>query len=143
VIAASTSAASFGAYNSAWDGTAEVRDIAATYGESTVTLDGDAYTTEEPTQTLAVVLAPTAPYGSEDAGAVRRFVENGGTLLSPITLDQQKALLHTGMHSYQTLVPQHDLTVHCSVMSAITIDLLRSQLPNLWRSTHTRAVQPI
>jgi len=81
VIAASTSAASFGAYNSAWDGTAEVRDIAATYSESTVTLDGDAYTTEEPTQTLAVVLAPTAPYGSEDAGAVRRFVENGGTLL--------------------------------------------------------------
>jgi len=94
VIAASTSAASFGAYNSAWDGTAEVRDIAATYSESTVTLDGDAYTTEEPTQTLAVVLAQQHRMAQKTQGLFVVSLKTAGPCLSPITLDQQKALLH-------------------------------------------------
>lgn len=81
VIAASTSGAAFGAYNPAWDGTGDVRDIAATHSETTVTLDKDAYTTAQPNQTLAVVLAPTSPYDSADAAPMRQFVENGGTLL--------------------------------------------------------------
>lgn len=81
VIAASTSGAAFGAYNPAWDGTAEVRDIAATHSETTVTLDETPYTTVQPTQTLAVVLAPTTPSDTANTATTRRFVENGGTLL--------------------------------------------------------------
>lgn len=81
VVAASTSGAAFGAYNPAWDGTAEVRDIAATHSETTVTLAETPYTTAQPNQTLAVILAPTEPADTTDAATIRRFVENGGTLL--------------------------------------------------------------
>lgn len=81
VIAASTSGAAFGAYNPAWDGTANLRDTAASHSETTISLDGEAYITDQPDQTLAVVLAPTTPYDTEDAASMRQFVENGGTLL--------------------------------------------------------------
>ncbi|WP_435100196.1 DUF4350 domain-containing protein [Halorubrum sp. N11] len=81
MIAASTSGAAFGAYNPAWDGTANLRDTAATHSGTTVTLDGEAYTTDQPDQTLAVVLAPTTPYNTADAAPMRQFVEDGGTLL--------------------------------------------------------------
>lgn len=81
VIAASTSGAAFGAYNPAWDGTADLRDTAGIHSETTISLDGEAYTTNEPDQTLAVVLAPTTPYDTADAAQMRQFVENGGTLL--------------------------------------------------------------
>ena len=81
VITASTSGAAFGAYNPAWDGTSDLREITATHSETTVSLDGEAYTTDQPDQTLSVVLAPTTPYDSEDTAPIRQFVENGGTLL--------------------------------------------------------------
>ncbi|WP_161609707.1 DUF4350 domain-containing protein [Halorubrum kocurii] len=81
MIAASTSGAAFGAYNPAWDGTADLRDTTATHSETIVSLDGEAYTTDQPDQTLAVVLAPTTPYDAEDAAPMRQFVEDGGTLL--------------------------------------------------------------
>lgn len=81
VIALSTSGAAFGAYNQAWDGTSDVREIADTHSESTIALDVGAYDTDRPSETVAIILAPTEPYPAADADAVRQFVESGGTLL--------------------------------------------------------------
>lgn len=81
VIALSTSGAAFGAYNQAWDGTSDIREVADTHSESTITLDGSAYDTDRPSETIALIIAPTEPYPAADADAVRQFVNNGGTLL--------------------------------------------------------------
>lgn len=81
VIALSTSGAAFGAYNQAWDGTSDIREIADTHSESTIALNVDAYDTDRPSGTVAIILAPTEPYPAADADVVRQFVENGGTLL--------------------------------------------------------------
>lgn len=80
IVGASTSGAAFGAYNPAWDGTADLRDVADANGDSTVTLSTAPYT-QQPSETIAVVLAPTDSYSSTDIAAIRQFVRDGGTLL--------------------------------------------------------------
>jgi hypothetical protein len=81
LFGASTSGAAFGAYNPAWDGTADLRTVAADSGESTVTLSTAPYTEQQPSETVAVVLAPTDAYSTADSTAIRQFVRDGGTLL--------------------------------------------------------------
>jgi hypothetical protein len=81
MIGASTSGVAFGAYNPAWDGTADLRGVAATNGESTVTLSTTPYTQQQPSETIAVVLAPTESYSPTDIAAIRQFIRDGGTLL--------------------------------------------------------------
>lgn len=80
IFAASTSGAAFGAYNPAWDGTADLRDLADRNSESTVTLDVDPYR-DQLNNTIAVVLAPDTTYSEADTATIRQFVEDGGTLL--------------------------------------------------------------
>ncbi|MEZ3163920.1 DUF4350 domain-containing protein [Halorubrum sp. RMP-47] len=81
IVAASTSGAAFGAYNVAWDGTSDFRDLADQQTDSRVVLDADPYERGGANETVAVVLAPTAPYSEEDARRVREFVTAGGTLV--------------------------------------------------------------
>lgn len=81
IIAASTSGAAFGAYNPAWDGTSDMRALADTHSESTLTLDVQPYETTEANDTLAVILAPAEPYTTAELTTLRDFVTNGGTLL--------------------------------------------------------------
>lgn len=81
VVAASTSGAAFGAYNPAWDGTSDMRDIAETNSESTLTLDTAPYQTPTPNDTLAAILAPAEPYTDAERATIREFVTSGGTLL--------------------------------------------------------------
>ncbi len=82
VVAASTSAAAFGAYNPAWDGAADLQGVARDVGvESTVVRDVAAYDEADAGGTVAVVLAPAEPYDAAEARALRRFVERGGTLV--------------------------------------------------------------
>ena len=80
IVAASTSGAAFGAYNPAWDGTSDLRDLADQNSELTVALDVDPYRNQS-APTIAIVLAPSTPYSEADTATIRRFVENGGTLL--------------------------------------------------------------
>lgn len=81
IVGASTSGAAFGAYNPAWDGTADLRGVADANGESSVTLSTAPYTQQQPSETIAVVLSPTDSYSPTDIAAIRQFVRDGGTLL--------------------------------------------------------------
>ena len=82
IVTASTSTAAFGAFNSAWDGTSEVREYAEQHGsESRIVRNTTAYPNRNPNETLAVVLSPETAYDSAAAARVERFVKEGGTLL--------------------------------------------------------------
>ena len=81
VVAASTSSASLGAYNTNWDGTSQVRTAAESADTpTTIARNVSAYSTVPANGTLAVVLSPETAYGA-DASAVRDHVRSGGTLL--------------------------------------------------------------
>lgn len=76
-----TSSATFGAYNTAWDGGSEIRTAASTAGaETTVAQNVSAYTGVEANRTLAVILSPTESYDG-DTEEIQRFIDTGGTLL--------------------------------------------------------------
>lgn len=82
LIAGGTSSAAFGAYNPAWDGAADLRDVAEKGGaNSSVVLNTNAYPTQSVSGTVAVVLSPETGYSERERARLRRFVENGGTLV--------------------------------------------------------------
>ena len=82
VVAAGTSSASLGAFNSAWDGTTELRTAAESSGaETTIAQNVSAYGRSGSNETIAVVLSPAEAYNDSEAAAVERFVRDGGTLL--------------------------------------------------------------
>jgi hypothetical protein len=79
-VAASSSTASFSAYNSAWDGASALRDIASASGADVVveTEVEQAYARDT---SIAFVLSPDSAYADEEIETIRRFVEAGGTLV--------------------------------------------------------------
>ncbi|ELZ42645.1 hypothetical protein C463_10635 [Halorubrum californiense DSM 19288] len=81
VVAASTTGAAFGAYNLEWDGTSDFRELADQRTDSQVLLDTAPYERGDANGSVAVVLAPTEPYGPNDSRRVREFVGAGGTLV--------------------------------------------------------------
>lgn len=82
VVAASTSTAAFGAFNPAWDGASGLQAEAEAVGtEPEVVTSTSAYGERPADDTVALVLAPSEPYGETDAEKVRQFVEGGGTLV--------------------------------------------------------------
>jgi hypothetical protein len=81
-VGASTSATAFGAYNPAWDGTAEFRTLAAEGGTTvTVARETERYDGVDREGTVAVVLSPGQPYTAAELDSIRSFVREGGTLL--------------------------------------------------------------
>ena len=80
---AATSTAAFGLYNPAWDGTSDFRDdIEADPGvELEIVQDTEQYDELAPNETVAFVIAPDDAYEEADAERVRRFVDDGGTLV--------------------------------------------------------------
>lgn len=91
VVSASTSGAAFGAYNPAWDGTSEVRGLAQTHSDSTLTLSTDRYQSTEASNTLAVILAPSESYTQAELTTIHEFVADGGTLLVADNFDSAPA----------------------------------------------------
>ena len=82
LVAAGTSQAAFGLYNTAWDGSSALQSEAESVGaESEILRKTGAYTRAEPNGTVAVVLSPDEAYDRTDLADVRRFVERGGTLV--------------------------------------------------------------
>ncbi|WP_435156593.1 DUF4350 domain-containing protein [Haladaptatus sp. DFWS20] len=82
LVAASTSSATFGAYNAAWDGTSELRTVAEEAGaEPEIGHNTSAYSRVTPNETVAVILSPERNYTAAEHDRLRRFVERGGTLL--------------------------------------------------------------
>lgn len=82
VVAASTSTASFSAYNGAWDGTNTLQSISEEAGGTPqITDDTAAYGRIDPNRTVAIILSPDQPYTTRDYNHIRQFVNQGGTLL--------------------------------------------------------------
>ncbi|WP_255150047.1 DUF4350 domain-containing protein [Halorarius halobius] len=82
VVAASTSSASFGAYNAEWNGASELEAQATAVGsDADIVRNTTAYTESEPDETVALVLSPDRPYTPAETARIRRFVRDGGTLV--------------------------------------------------------------
>lgn len=87
--AAGTSTASFGAYNPQWDGTSDFREHVDTHAESQLIVDTAAYDTQNATDTVAIILAPTTSYAPNESQRLRSFLQRGGTLLIADDFGQQ------------------------------------------------------
>jgi len=78
----STSTASFGTHNHAWDGTSSVRDQASDLNSNTVLATTTAdYERADPESSVAVILSPDNPYTSGETDRLRSFVQSGGLLV--------------------------------------------------------------
>ncbi|WP_415380183.1 DUF4350 domain-containing protein [Halosimplex sp. TS25] len=77
-----TSTTAFGAYNSAWDGASDLRDLADDQdSEAILAQNTTAYADHDPNETVSVVLSPDESYGQTDARRVESFIREGGTLV--------------------------------------------------------------
>ena len=81
IVVGSTSTAAFSPYNSGWDGTSDLQELAADNGAVEILTSTDRYESADPETTTAIVLAPQSSYDSTETGQLRSFVENGGTLV--------------------------------------------------------------
>ena len=81
IFAASTSTASFGAYNSQWDGTSEFRELIDERPNSRIIFDTVPYETETATDTVAIILSPSESYSENESQRIREFIERGGTVV--------------------------------------------------------------
>lgn len=81
VFAASTTTTAFGAYNVQWDGTSDFRALADQQAEDEIALETAPYETADANSTIAIVLAPTDTYTTNESQHVRAFVERGGTVV--------------------------------------------------------------
>lgn len=81
-VSVGTSSASYSPYNAEWDGTTAVRSMADDAGMQVETVhETSAYSSVQPSETVAFVLSPDSAYGSTDATRVTAFVRRGGTLV--------------------------------------------------------------
>lgn len=81
IFAAGTSTASFGAYNPQWDGTSEFRELTNERPDSRIAFETTPYETENATDAVAIILAPTESYSETDSQRIREFIERGGTVV--------------------------------------------------------------
>ncbi|MFC6993591.1 DUF4350 domain-containing protein [Haladaptatus sp. GCM10025707] len=82
VVGASTSTASFGVYNPAWDGASDLRGVADDTGtKTTLVRNTSRYVAFAPSETVAFVLSPDDAYTPAQQARLRAFVEGGGTLV--------------------------------------------------------------
>lgn len=80
LVMGATSTSSLGTHNPSWDGTADFRSIADERTNAEIVRNVSAYDDVSANGTLAIVLSPAEPYG-QDADAIRRFLDRGGTVL--------------------------------------------------------------
>lgn len=82
IIAASTSATSFGVYNGGWDGTSNLQTQAEKTGASTtIARKTTAYTEIQPDTTISIILSPDRSYTDSERTRLQQFVKQGGTLV--------------------------------------------------------------
>lgn len=80
-VAGLTSSLPVSGYNTDWDGTSDLRGMAQDRGSLVVARDVDRYSTVSADDTVAIVHAPRSTYTSDEVETIRRFVEQGGTLV--------------------------------------------------------------
>ncbi|WP_233738145.1 DUF4350 domain-containing protein [Halocatena pleomorpha] len=82
LFAASTSGATFGIYNDAWDGTSNLRSVTEGTGANPqVAHETTAYSQVNPNDTVGIILSPDETYSTADRVRLQRFIRRGGTLL--------------------------------------------------------------
>jgi hypothetical protein len=82
LVAGSTSATAFGAYNPAWDGASDLRSAAEDAdAEPRVVRNVSEYEDVPAESSVAVVLSPDRAYEDRAAGRLRQFLEDGGTIV--------------------------------------------------------------
>jgi hypothetical protein len=82
LIAAGTSTTAFGAYNTAWDGTSNLRSVAESTGtDAYIAQNVSAYSMATPQTTVALIIAPDNAYQPQETAQIGRFVRQGGTLV--------------------------------------------------------------
>lgn len=82
LVTATTSTVAFSTYNSAWDGTSDLRDIAREQGsEPVVAMQTNQYANVTADSTTAIILSPDTAYSQQEAAHVRKFVRRGGTVV--------------------------------------------------------------
>lgn len=90
IVGLSTSSAALGSYNSAWDGTSDMRTLVADTGATTeIGQSTSVYTSVTPNETTAFILSPSSPYTASEAARIERFLDRGGTLVVAADFDQQ------------------------------------------------------
>lgn len=81
-VAASTSTAAFGSFNTGWEGASELQEIGDTVGATTtIARATTAYSQTTPNGTVGIVLSPDQPYTAAERERLGTFVRNGGTLV--------------------------------------------------------------
>jgi hypothetical protein len=94
VGAMSYSSTPYGPYNTDWDGTSDLRDIADRAGlTGTVGIDSAAYEDVPAGETTAFVVAPQSRYGPIATAQIRQFLSGGGTLVIAAESERTNALL--------------------------------------------------
>lgn len=82
LVPASTSTAAFGAFNSAWEGTSDLRKYVDQSGaDAAIVRNTNTYTGTNPNETLAVIISPERAYNPSASASVEKFVRQGGTLV--------------------------------------------------------------
>jgi hypothetical protein len=77
-----TSSAAYGSYNYDWDGTSDVRTVAAEAGADVeIVRSTTGYQRADAESTTAFILEPTATYAEPEADAVASFLDRGGTVV--------------------------------------------------------------
>jgi len=101
-IAVGTSSAAFGSFNYEWDGTSELRTIAADSGADVqITRSDTDYQEPDPETTTAMILSPTDSYTESEIETIATFVNNGGTVVVATTdsTDTNQLLAGLGVES--------------------------------------------
>ena len=81
-VGATTSATTYGAYNSEWDGASGVRAIATeTRTDTAVIYTTSDYADVNEERTVAFVISPERPYSSSETDRIESFVRDGGTVV--------------------------------------------------------------
>lgn len=108
LVGGTTSTAVFGAFNTDWDGTSELRETATTSGSEPVILRNTTQYGEYGTDDIAFVIGPTEAYDDREAERVRMFLQRGGTL---VVADRE------GTHSHPLLASVGaDARIHGSIL---------------------------
>ena len=81
VVVASSSTMGFSPYNSQWDGTSELQELAEQQGDTVLIDRASDYRQLEPAETTAIVVAPDHEYNETEQAHLRQFVDSGGTLV--------------------------------------------------------------
>ncbi|MDL0125593.1 DUF4350 domain-containing protein [Halobacterium salinarum] len=80
-VGLSTSSTAFDTYNPGWDGTSELRDVAAANASVEIEQSTVAYTQQSPNTTTAFIISPTTSYAGTDDERIASFLSQGGTVV--------------------------------------------------------------